>query len=70
MLSKNLKTLRRLKGWTAEEASKKLKINLPAYQSYEQRGIEPNIKTLIRISDVYQITIDKLVRTEIKITIK
>jgi transcriptional regulator with XRE-family HTH domain len=71
MLSKNLKTLRKVKGWTAEQTARKLKIKLPTYQSYESnRGIEPNIKTLIKISDLYKITVDKLVREEIKILIK
>lgn len=62
--------LRRKKGWAQKRAAYNLELKLSTYQAYEEERAEPKIKTLIRIADLYQVTVDKLVRNEIKIEIK
>ena len=70
MLSNNLKTLRKLNDWIQDDVAKKLEIGTSKYQSYEDGRAEPNIETLIKIADLYGITVDQLIRDRIKIGIK
>lgn len=70
MIAINLKTLRRTKGWPQRKTAYNLELKLSRYQAYEEARSEPNIDALIRIADLYGITVDKLVREEIKIEIQ
>lgn len=70
MLANNLKILRKLKGWSQKRTAYNLEIGLPKYQSYEDARAEPNIGLLIRIADLYGITVDQLVRQKLKIGIQ
>ncbi len=65
MLSKNLKSLRKLKDWTQAVAAENLKVKLPTYQSYEDGRAEPDIERLILIADTYKITVDQLIREDL-----
>jgi transcriptional regulator with XRE-family HTH domain len=65
MLSKNLKSLRKINGWTQAIAAEKLKVKLPTYQSYEDGRAEPDIERLILIADTYKITVDQLIRKDL-----
>jgi transcriptional regulator with XRE-family HTH domain len=69
-LSKNLFTLRKLQGWSRREIAEQLGIPTSTYQSYEDDRADPNIELLIKLSDLHNVTIDKLVRENIKIGIK
>lgn len=57
----NLKKLRNDAGFTQKEIAKKLNVTQGAYSQYENNIIEPNIETLIRLANIYQITMDLLV---------
>lgn len=57
----NLKKLRNDAGFTQKEIAEKLNVTQGAYSQYENNIIEPNIETLIRLANIYQITMDLLV---------
>lgn len=70
MLANNLRVLRKLKSWSQKKTAYNLEIKASTYQSYEEARAEPNVEMLIRIADLYGITVDQLIRNEIKIGIK
>jgi transcriptional regulator with XRE-family HTH domain len=70
MIAKNLSVLRRRKGWPQKRTAYNLDLKLSTYQAYEEDRAEPKIKTIIRMADLYGVTIDKLLREEIKTTIQ
>ncbi|MFN5890187.1 MAG: helix-turn-helix domain-containing protein, partial [Bacteroidota bacterium] len=61
-LKENLKLLRKRRKRSQEEVSKSLTITRSAYNSYENGVAEPGIQILLRISDYFQVNIDKLLR--------
>ena len=60
-LAKNLRTLRKKYNYTQKQLSSILNITRQAYSHYEQALREPDMSTLIRLSDFYKITLDELV---------
>lgn len=56
-----LKRLRNLTKKTQEEVAKDLNLQKQTYQNYELEKRQPDIDTLIRLSDYYHVTIDELV---------
>ncbi len=64
-LKENLKLLRKRRKRSQEEVSKSLSITRSAYNSYENGVAEPSIQILIRISDYYQVNIDKLLKVDL-----
>ena len=62
MLSKKLKELRKEKGWSQQKLAEKTSLSFNAITKIEQ-GLakHPTLKTLIKIADVFGISIDKLV---------
>ena len=62
MLSKKLKELRRKKGWSQQKLAEKAELSFNAITKIEQ-GLakHPTLKTLIKIADVFSISIDELV---------
>lgn len=59
-----LKELRKEKNKTQDEMSKILNIARSTYNGYEQNISEPNIDTLCKLADYYNITLDYLVGRE------
>ncbi len=55
-----LKELRKLENITQEEFAKKININLSTYKQYETNRTEPDIVTLKKIADYYDISLDNL----------
>lgn len=53
MLSKKLKELRQLKGWTQKEAAAKCCVTRPAWGSYEEARAKPPIEVMVRIRQVF-----------------
>ena len=62
---KNLKYLRKLRGWTQEEFSNKLKIKRSLLGAYEEERAEPRIEVLETISNIFKITLDELLLKDI-----
>ncbi len=62
---KNLKYLRKLRGWTQEEFANKLKIKRSLLGAYEEERAEPRIEVLETISNIFKITLDELLLKDI-----
>lgn len=64
-LKENLKLLRKRRKRSQEDVAKSLLLTRSAYNSYENGVAEPGIYVLIRLSDFFQINIDKLLRNDL-----
>ncbi len=65
---KNLKYLRKLRGWTQEEFANKLKIKRSLLGAYEEERAEPRIEVLEIVGDLFKLTLDDLLRKELSDT--
>lgn len=65
---KNLKYLRLLRGWTQEEAARKLKIKRSSIGAYEEERAEPNFDALQQACTIFKITLDELLFQDLNIT--
>ena len=61
ILSKRLKALRKEKGYTQLQVAVYCDITEKAYQNYELMTREPKLEILMRIADLYGVTLDYLV---------
>jgi transcriptional regulator with XRE-family HTH domain len=61
----NLKYLRKLRGWTQEEFSNKLGIKRSLIGAYEEERAEPRLEVLEVISDMFKVTLDELLRSDL-----
>lgn len=59
-LSKKLKQIRELKKITQKELSENINIKYETYNSYETKNIQPNLKTLIKLANYYNVSVDYL----------
>lgn len=57
---KNLRYLRRLRGWTQEEFASKLKIKRSLLGAYEEERAEPRIEVLEAIGSIFKLSLDEL----------
>ncbi|MBA4138910.1 MAG: LexA family transcriptional regulator [Segetibacter sp.] len=62
---KNLKYLRKLRGWTQEEFANKLKIKRSLLGAYEEERAEPRIEVLETVSNIFKTTLDELLLKDI-----
>ena len=60
----NLKEIRERLGLTQTEVAKSLNISRSTYTNYECGHCDPNISTLIKLADFFNISIDELVERE------
>lgn len=65
---KNLKYLRKLRGWTQEEFAVKLKIKRSLLGAYEEERAEPRIEVLEIAGDMFKLTLDELLRKDLSDT--
>ncbi len=61
-----LKELRLSKKNTQEEISKLINTSITCYNYYEKEKREPNIETLCKLADYYNVTLDYLVGRQTK----
>lgn len=61
----NLKKLRESKKISQSELAKKLNISQSNYSKYEKQIIEPNLETLIKLADFFEISLDHLIGHEL-----
>lgn len=66
--NQNLKYLRRLKGWTQEEFAAKLGIKRSLLGAYEEERAEPRYEVLEKVSDLFKISLDDLLRKNLSDT--
>ncbi len=57
---KNLKYLRKLRGWTQEEFATKLKIKRSLLGAYEEERAEPRIEVLELVGNIFKTSLDEL----------
>jgi transcriptional regulator with XRE-family HTH domain len=57
---KNLKYLRKLRGWTQEEFATKLHIKRSLLGAYEEERAEPRIDVLELVGEMFKLTLDEL----------
>jgi transcriptional regulator with XRE-family HTH domain len=62
---KNLKYLRKLRGWTQEEFSARIGIKRSLLGAYEEERAEPRIDVLEVVGDLFKLTLDELLRKEL-----
>lgn len=65
---RNLKYLRKLKGWTQEEFAAKLNIKRSLLGAYEEERAEPRIEVLEVIGNIFKITLDELLLKDVAST--
>jgi transcriptional regulator with XRE-family HTH domain len=61
----NLKLLRAAKSISQEEMSQKINVTRSSLSAYEVGTAEPSFETLIRISDFFHVTTDKLLKKDL-----
>lgn len=66
--NKNLKYLRKLRGWTQEEFAQKLRIKRSLLGAYEEERADPRIDILEVVADMFKLTLDDLLRKDISDT--
>ena len=64
-LQSNIRKLRNRLGISQYEMAEKLGINRPRYSSYEEYRCEPNISLIIKLSDVFDVSIDDLIKKDL-----
>jgi transcriptional regulator with XRE-family HTH domain len=60
LAGRNLKYLRKLRGWTQEEFANKLKIKRSLLGAYEEERAEPRIEVLEQIGNIFKLSLDDL----------
>jgi transcriptional regulator with XRE-family HTH domain len=63
--AKNIKHLRSLKGWSQLQLAEHLNITRARVGSYEEQRADPPVDILIRLSNLYHIAIDALVKCDL-----
>ena len=66
--NKNLKYLRKLRGWTQEEFAQKLRIKRSLLGAYEEERAEPRMEVLEVVADMFKLTLDELLRKDLSET--
>ncbi|MBR2834323.1 MAG: helix-turn-helix domain-containing protein [Coriobacteriales bacterium] len=64
MLKENLVMLRKMHGFSQEEIAEKIGISRQAYAKWETGATIPDIEKCSLLAEVYDTTIDSLIRTE------
>lgn len=62
---KNLKYLRKLRGWTQEEFAAKLQIKRSLLGAYEEERAEPRLEVLEAVGELFKLSLDELLLTEV-----
>ncbi|MCB0667489.1 MAG: helix-turn-helix transcriptional regulator [Saprospiraceae bacterium] len=65
LLAKNLRTLRKFNGFNQDALAQALGVTRNKIASYETQNIEPKLNLLVKISNLFKITIDDLIGTEV-----
>src|SRR6266481_4125148 len=63
--NQNLKYLRKLRGWTQEEFTQKLRIKRSLLGAYEEERAEPRIDVLAVVCDIFKLTLDEILRKDL-----
>ena len=64
---KNLRFLRKSKGWTQEEMADKLKIKRSLVGAYEEERAEPKLEALEIMSELFKLSLDQLLLQDLSV---
>ncbi|HLR37750.1 MAG TPA: helix-turn-helix transcriptional regulator, partial [Chitinophagaceae bacterium] len=64
-INKNIRYMRRLRGWTQAQMAAKLGIKRSLLGAYEENRATPKTEVLEKLSDTFYISIDDLLRSDI-----
>lgn len=62
IFGKNLKFLRKVKGWNQEELANNLGIKRSSIAAYESKEVEPRLKVIFKMADLLGVEFEKMVR--------
>jgi transcriptional regulator with XRE-family HTH domain len=65
MIGDNLKLLRKRKKVSQEEIAQDLGLTRSSYSGYENGVAEPNLQTLMKFSEYYNLSLDKLIKRDL-----
>ncbi len=65
LAGKNLKYLRKLRGWTQEEFATRLGIKRSLLGAYEEERAEPRLDVLETVSEIFKLSLDELFLSEL-----
>jgi transcriptional regulator with XRE-family HTH domain len=65
MIGDNLKLLRKRKKVSQEEIAQELSLTRSSYSGYENGVAEPNLQTLMKFSEYYNLSLDKLIKRDL-----
>ncbi|OXS54237.1 transcriptional regulator [Cohnella sp. CIP 111063] len=68
IFGEKLKTERSKKGWSQEELAAKLYVSRQSVSKWENGQNYPGIEIIIKISDLFEVTIDELLRSDEELT--
>ncbi|MCG2711083.1 MAG: helix-turn-helix transcriptional regulator [Candidatus Omnitrophica bacterium] len=67
MLAKKVKALRNKKGWSQQKLAQEAGLSFNAITKIEQgKALHPTLKTLTKLADVFNITLDELAGRKLK----
>lgn len=66
--NKNIKHLRKQRGWTQEEFAQKLRIKRSLVGAYEEERADPRIDVLEIVCDIFKLTLDDILRKDLSET--
>ena len=61
MLGKRLRALRKARGLTQQELGELLGVSASAVGMYEQGRREPDLATLVKLADIFGVSVDHLI---------
>ncbi len=64
IFSKRIAELRKQNGYTQQKVGEVLGIKQPSYIRYENNNAEPNLTNLVKLADLYDVTVDYLLGRE------
>lgn len=64
-ISSNLKVLRKEKLLTQAQVADSIGVNSSTYNKYESGNVEPNLSTLLAMAELFEVSVDKLLREDI-----
>ncbi|CAI6082832.1 helix-turn-helix domain-containing protein [Cohnella sp. JJ-181] len=70
VFGEKLKTERKRKGWSQEELAEKLYVSRQSVSKWENGQNYPGIEIIIKVSDLFEVTIDELLRSDEELTRK
>lgn len=59
-IASRLKTLRKDKGYKQREVAQKICVSVKTYQAWEHKVNEPTVTMLIRLANVYEVTVNDI----------